>query len=44
MRRMSPLLNDIKNDAEALTTMVENLLSITRIQDASVPLKKRRRC
>ena len=34
------LLNDIKNDAEALTTMVENLLSITRIQDASVPLKK----
>ena len=35
------LLNDIKNDAEALTTMVENLLSITRIQDASVPLKKR---
>ena len=35
------LLNDIKNDAEALTTMVENLLSITRIQDASFPLKKR---
>ena len=35
------LLNDINNDAEALTTMVENLLSITRIQDASVPLKKR---
>lgn len=35
------LLWDIKNDADALTTMVENLLSVTRIQDSSAPLKKR---
>ncbi len=35
------LLSDIKNDADSLITMVENLLSITRIQDSSVPLKKR---
>lgn len=35
------LLHDIKTDAEALTTMVENLLSITKIQDGTVPLIKR---
>lgn len=35
------LLNDIKADADALIVMVENLLSITRIQDGSIPLKKR---
>ena len=33
------LLNDIKNDAEALTTMVENLLSITRL-DGDIKLIK----
>lgn len=30
------LLNDIKTDADALITMVENLLSITRIQDGVI--------
>lgn len=35
------LLTDIKNDANALITMVENLLSVTRIQDGTIPLKKR---
>lgn len=34
------LLNDIKNDANALITMVENLLSVTRIQEGTTPLKK----
>lgn len=35
------MLTDIKNDADTLITMVENLLSVTRIQDGSIPLKKR---
>lgn len=35
------LLRDIKNDADALIIMVENLLSVTRIQDGAIPLKKR---
>ena len=35
------LLQDIKNDADSMITMVENLLSITRIQDGTMPLKKR---
>lgn len=35
------LLYDIKNDADALIVMVENLLSVTRIQDGTMPLKKR---
>ena len=36
------LLNDIKADADSLITMVENLLSVTRIQeDGTIPLKKR---
>lgn len=36
-----PLLRDIKDDADSLIVMVENLLSITRIQDTTIPLKKR---
>lgn len=39
--RNKALLNDIKEDADALITMVENLLSVTRIQDGTLPLKKR---
>ena len=35
-----PLLEDIKNEADALIQMVENLLSVTRIQDGSLPLHK----
>jgi two-component system sensor histidine kinase KdpD len=35
------MLQDIKNDADALIAMVENLLSVTRIQDGTMPLKKR---
>ena len=35
------MLQDIKSDADALIIMVENLLSVTRIQDGSMPLKKR---
>lgn len=35
------MLEDIKKDADALITMVENLLSVTRIQDGTMPLKKR---
>lgn len=35
------LLRDIKSDADSLITMVENLLSVTRIQDGAIPLKKR---
>lgn len=35
------LLQDIKRDADDLIAMVENLLSVTRIQDGTVPLKKR---
>ena len=36
-----PFLEDIKNDSEWLIAMVENLLSITRIQGDGEPLKKR---
>ncbi len=36
-----PLLNDIKNEADTMIQMVENLLSVTRIQDSKVPLHKR---
>ena len=35
------LLNDIKEDADSLTAMVENLLSVTRIRDGTLPLQKR---
>ncbi len=35
------LLQNIKDDADDLIAMVENLLSVTRIQDGTVPLKKR---
>lgn len=35
------MLSDIKQDADSLIVMVENLLSVTRIQDGTVPLKKR---
>lgn len=35
------LLQDIKQDADALIVMVENLLSVTRIQDGSLSLNKR---
>ena len=35
------MLRDIKEDADSLIVMVENLLSVTRIQDGTMPLKKR---
>ncbi len=35
------MLADIKQDADSLIIMVENLLSVTRIQDGTMPLKKR---
>ena len=35
------LLNDIKQDADSLIVMVENLLSVTRVQDGTMPLKMR---
>ncbi|MCI8688175.1 MAG: DUF4118 domain-containing protein [Lawsonibacter sp.] len=35
------MLADIKQDADSLIVMVENLLSVTRIQDGTIPLKKR---
>jgi len=35
------MINDIKNDADSLIIMVENLLSVTRIQDGTLPLKMR---
>ena len=35
------MLRDIKSDTEGLITMVENILSVTRIQEGTVPLKKR---
>jgi len=35
------MLNDIKQDADGLIVMVENLLSVTRVQDGTIPLKKR---
>ena len=34
------MLSDIKSDADSLIIMVENLLSVTRIQDGTIPLKK----
>lgn len=34
------MLQDMKRDADSLIVMVENLLSITRIQDGTTPLKK----
>ena len=34
------LVHDIKSDAESLITMVENLLSITKIRDGSMPIHK----
>lgn len=33
-----PMLQDIKNDADALIVMVENLLSVTRIQDGTMSI------
>lgn len=35
------MLEDIKQDADGLIVMVENLLSVTRVQDGTLPLKKR---
>lgn len=35
------MLQDIKSDADTLINMVENLLSVTRIEEGAVPLKKR---
>ena len=35
-----PMLEDIKNEADTMIQMVENLLSVTRIQDGSLPLNK----
>ena len=35
------MLSDIKQDADSLIVMVENLLSVTRVQDGTIPLKKR---
>ena len=35
------MLADIKQDADGLIVMVENLLSVTRVQDGTMPLKKR---
>lgn len=35
-----PLLEDIKNEADSLIVMVENLLSVTRIREGSFPLNK----
>ena len=35
------LLDDIKDEADAMIQMVENLLSVTRIQDGKMPLHKR---
>lgn len=34
------MLSDIKQDADSLIVMVENLLSVTRVQDGTMPLKK----
>ena len=33
------MLSDIKQDADSLIVMVENLLSVTRVQDGTMPLK-----
>lgn len=35
------MLSDIKQDADSLIVMVENLLSVTRVRDGTIPLKKR---
>ena len=35
------MLSDIKQDADSLIVMVENLLSVTRVQDGTMPLKMR---
>lgn len=35
------MLADIKQDADSLIVMVENLLSVTRVQDGTIPLNKR---
>ena len=35
------MLSDIKQDADSLIIMVENLLSVTRVQDGTMPLKMR---
>ena len=35
------MLYDIKQDADSLIAMVENLLSVTRIQDGTIPLNTR---
>ena len=35
------LVQDIKSDADSLSAMVENLLSITKIRDGTMPLNKR---
>ena len=36
-----PLVQDIKSDADSLIAMVENLLSVTRIQDGTMPLREK---
>ena len=38
--RSASLVRDIKSDADALSAMVENLLSITKIRDGVMPLNK----
>ena len=38
------LLNDIKNEADTMIQMVENLLSVTRIQDGNMPCTSGRKC
>ncbi|MEY8403963.1 DUF4118 domain-containing protein [Oscillospiraceae bacterium 44-34] len=40
-RKNISMLADIKDDADSLIVMVENLLSVTRVQDGTLPLKKR---
>ena len=35
------MLADIKHDADGLIAMVENILSVTRVQDGTMPLKMR---
>ena len=39
--RNASLVRDIKSDADSLSAMVENLLSITKIRDGVMPLNKR---
>ena len=38
--RSASLVRDIKSDADSLSAMVENLLSITKIRDGVMPLNK----